>query len=370
LISSLSGVPAAEWDALFDPAYPFTRHAFLKALEDNGCVSADNGWQACHWTERDAAKRLIAAAPLYLKAHSYGEFVFDWAWAQASERAGLPYYPKLLCAVPFTPSTGPRLGARDDASRLALIESLSQLPQKLGASSVHALFLDEPDRAALHQHAWLERWDVQFHWHNTGYASFEEFLARLNAHKRKKILRERRRIAEAGLRFEVKSGHTLNEAQWAEVFALYANTYEERGQAPYLNLAFFLDYGSRADTPMRLILAYDQQSLVAMALTIVGGDTLYGRHWGAAANYHSLHFETCYYQGIEFCIREELAHYNAGTQGEHKHSRGFNPVLTRSMHRLVEPRLSSAVAQYLQREGAMVKERYENLVQNSSYRQD
>lgn len=368
MIAALSSIPATEWDALFDPAYPFTRHAFLKALEDNGCVSAENGWQPGHWVQRDTQNRLIAAAPLYLKAHSYGEFVFDFAWAQASERAGQRYYPKLLCAVPFTPSTGPRLGARDEVARLALTQHLSALPAELGASSMHALFLNERDHSALQRHAWLERCDVQFHWHNTGYASFEEFLARLNAHKRKKILRERRRITESGLRFEIKPGHALNEAQWAEVYTLYANTYEERGQAPYLTLAFFLDYGSRADTPIRLILAYDQQTLVAMALTLQGGDTLYGRHWGAAANYHSLHFETCYYQGIEHCIREGLTRYDAGTQGEHKHGRGFDPVLTRSMHHIVEPRLSAAVAQYLRRETAMVKERYENLVQNTPYR--
>lgn len=370
LITPLSAVPAAEWDALFDPAYPFTQHAFLKALEDNGCVSDENGWRACHWVEKDAQHRLTAAAPLYLKAHSYGEFVFDFSWAQASARAGQRYYPKLLCAVPFTPSTGPRLGARDETVRRSLVKNLSALPTELGASSIHALFLDEHDHSALQKQAWLERCDVQFHWHNAGYANFEEFLARLNAHKRKKILRERRRIAESGLRFEVQPGYALSEAQWVEVYALYANTYEERGQMPYLTLEFFLDYGGRADTPIRLILAYDQQTLVAMALTLQGTGTLYGRHWGAAANYHSLHFETCYYQGIEHCIRERLVHYDAGTQGEHKHGRGFEPVLTRSMHHIVEPRLSSAVAQYLRRETALVKERYENLVQNSAYRQN
>jgi predicted N-acyltransferase len=370
LISALSSIPAAEWDALFDPGYPFTRHAFLKALEDNGCVSAENGWQSCHWMERDRQNQLIAAAPLYLKTHSYGEFVFDFAWAQASHRAGQRYYPKLLCAVPFTPSIGPRLGAHNEAARHALAQHLTALPGQLSASSAHTLFLNDLDSESLRDQSWLERCDVQFHWYNAEYASFEDFLARLNAHKRKKILRERRRITESGLRFEVKPGHTLNEAQWAEVYALYANTYEERGQAPYLTLAFFLDYGSRADTPIRLILAYEQQTLVAMALTLQGVDTLYGRHWGAAANYHSLHFETCYYQGIEYCIREKLARYDAGTQGEHKHGRGFAPVLTRSMHHIVEPRLSSAVEHYLRRETKLVKERYENLVQNSPYRQD
>lgn len=366
--SRIADIPAAEWDALFDPDYPFTRHAFLKALEDNGCTSPETGWQPCHLVLRDRTGKLSAAAPLYLKAHSYGEFVFDWSWAQASQRLGADYYPKLLCAIPFTPSSGPRLSARDAHSKRALAEQLAHLWASMEVSSLHALFVDATDADALKQQGLLERFDVQFHWHNSRYANFDEFLMRMNAQKRKKILRERRRIEEAGLRFEVRPGHTLTEAQWAEVYELYSNTYEERGQAPYLTLDFFLDYGRQPATPLRLILAYDGSALAAVALTVQGGKTLYGRHWGAAARYHSLHFETCYYQGIEFCIREGLSRYDAGTQGGHKLARGFEPVLTRSMHQILEPRLAQAVAHFLQRETVLVQEHHQNLIQHRPYR--
>lgn len=366
----IGAIPAVEWDALFDPAYPFTHHAFLKALEDSGCVGAGTGWQPCHLTLRDAEGQLTAAAPLYLKAHSYGEFVFDWSWAQASTQLGTDYYPKLVCAIPFTPSVGPRLGARDDVARLALARQLAAMPERTGTSSLHALFVNDADQAALHAQACLERNDVQFHWRNAGYADFASFLSRLTADKRKKIHRERRRVTESGLRFEVRPGNELSEAEWAAVYLLYSNTYEERGQAPYLNFDFFIGFGRQAETPLRLILAHDGATLVAMALTLQGGDTLYGRHWGAAERYHSLHFETCYYQGIEYCIREGLQHYDAGTQGEHKQSRGFDPVLTRSMHLIAEPRLSKAVENYLRRERILVKERHQNLLKHRPYRQE
>jgi predicted N-acyltransferase len=365
----ISGIPAASWDSLFDPAYPFTRHAFLKALEDSGCVGADTGWQPGHVT-LSGARGITAAAPLYLKSHSYGEFVFDWAWAEASQRIGKAYYPKLLCATPFTPSSGPRLGALDAASRLDLMTALVQLPQQLGSSSLHLLFAQEQDRNAAAQLGGLQRHDIQFHWHNHGYTSFDDFTAQLRADKRKKLLRERRRVADAGLRFEVLSGDRIAEAQWAEIYGLYANTYEERGQAPYLNLAFFLDYGARPGTPLRMILCRDGAQLVAVAITIVGGDTLYGRHWGAAERYHSLHFETCYYQGIDYCIREGLQHYDAGAQGEHKLARGFEPQLTHSMHWLREPRLSQAVENYLRHERQLVQTRHAELRQHSPYRME
>lgn len=370
MTSGIKDIPADEWDALFDPTYPFNRHTFLKALEDSGCVSAENGWQPCHAVVSDATGALIAAAPLYLKSHSYGEFVFDWSWAQASVQLGEPYYPKLLCAIPFTPSTGPRLGSRDLASQHALIDKISAVSSSQNASSTHMLFVNETDRLALLEQQYLERNDVQFHWRNTGYADFQEFLSRLTADKRKKILRERRRIEETGLRFAVKAGDQLSESEWAQVYELYSNTYDERGQAPYLNLDFFLDYGRQDGTPLRLILAYDGKNLVAMALTLRGGDTLYGRHWGAAERYHSLHFETCYYQGIEYCIREGLQCYDAGTQGEHKLSRGFDPVLTRSMHQILDSRLSNAVEKHLRRETALVKEHHQNLIKHSSYRKE
>ena len=363
-----SALPAAVWDGFFPVAYPFTRHAFLNALEQHGCASPETGWSACHAVLEDEDGTVAGVAPLYLKAHSYGEFVFDFSWAEASQRIGKHYYPKLLNAVPFTPSTGPRLGARDAAARTALAEALPAIARGNRLSSLHALFLQQQDLAALDSAGCLERNDVQFHWRNRGYADFAGFVARLSSDKRKKLLRERRRVAEAGLRFEVRAGDELDSAAWERVYALYSNTYEERGQAPYLSLEFFLDYGQAGGTPVRLILAYDGERLVAVAITVQGGDTLYGRHWGAAERYHSLHFETCYYQGIEWCIRQGLQCFDAGAQGEHKLARGFEPVRTRSAHWLADPRLHQAVAQSLRRERAWVEQRGEALAEHSPFR--
>ena len=370
LHESVSGIAADHWDALFAPGYPFIRHRFLKALEDSGCVGADSGWHPCHAVLEDASGSVMAAAPLYLKTHSYGEFVFDWSWAEASQRMGRPYYPKLLCAIPFTPSTGPRLGARDESSRRQLMLALSRLPPSLKASSAHLLFSQHDDSQAALDAGALLRKDIQFHWHNRGYRNFEDFVTQLRADKRKKLLRERRRIAEAGLRFEVVPGDQIAESFWSEIYALYANTYEERGQPPYLNLAFFLDYGMHPGSPMRMILCRDGARLVACAVTIRGGDTLYGRHWGAAEHYHSLHFETCYYQGIDYCIREGLTRYDAGAQGEHKLARGFEPCLTQSLHWLGQSRLSEAVDHFRRRERTLVETRQAELRQHSPYRMD
>ena len=365
-----SALPAAVWNGFFPAEYPFTRHAFLDALETHGCASPETGWTPCHAVLEDEDGSVAGIAPLYLKAHSYGEFVFDFSWAEASQSIGKRYYPKLLNAVPFTPSTGPRLGARDTAARLTLAAALPEIARGSRLSSLHALFLQEEDLAALGAAGCLERNDVQFHWHNRGYADFTDFVSRLSSDKRKKLLRERRRVAEAGLRFEVRAGDELDTAAWERVYQLYSNTYEERGQAPYLSLEFFLDYGQAAGTPVRLILAYDGERLVAVAITVQGGDTLYGRHWGAEQRYHSLHFETCYYQGIEWCIREGLQCFDAGAQGEHKLARGFEPVQTRSAHWLADPRLHKAVAASLRRERAWVGERGDVLSEHSPYRRD
>ena len=367
-LDSASALPAEVWNRFFPADYPFTRHAFLDALETHGCATPDTGWTPCHAVLEDAAGEIAGIAPLYLKAHSYGEFVFDFSWAEACQRIGRRYYPKLLAAVPFTPASGPRLGARDEAARQALAAALPQVARGNKLSSAHALFLREDDLRALGAAGCLERNDVQFHWRNHGYADFAGFVARLSSDKRKKLLRERRRMAEAGLRFEVRSGEELDTAAWERVYALYANTYEERGQAPYLSQEFFLDYGQAAGTPVRLVLAYEGQRLVAVAITILGGDTLYGRHWGAAERYHSLHFETCYYQGIEWCIAQGIQTFDAGAQGEHKLARGFTPVTTRSAHWLAEPRLHHAVAKALARERAWVGERGEALAEHSPYR--
>lgn len=246
LLASIREVDASAWDALFATDYPFLRHAFLRALEDNACVVRQRGWQPSHLVLQHG-ETLVAAAPLYLKSHSYGEFVFDWAWAEASQRIGVPYYPKRVCAVPFTPARGPRFAARDEPARQALLDAL--VAAGADASSVHVLFADEAQASLLEARGFLPRHDLQFHWRNAGFESFDAFLATLTSAKRKKILRERRRVAEAGIRFEVRRGDELAERDWHAVYALYANTYEERGQPPYLTLGFFLDFGARAGTP-------------------------------------------------------------------------------------------------------------------------
>ena len=368
-IDGLASVTANDWDALFEGEYPFVRHAYLHALERHRCVGDEAGWRPLHLTATDGAGKLVGAAPLYLKAHSYGEFVFDFGWADASRRLGQPYYPKLLCAIPFTPSVGPRIGAASPGVKAAIVDTLKQQLGELSISSIHGLFASDADAQAFTDSGWLQRTDLQFQWFNQGDTDFAGFVSRLSSDKRKKILRERRRVTEAGIRFETRPGNELSESEWMSVYALYANTYEERGQAPYWTPEFLLDYGGQAGTPMRVILAYEGPRLVAAALTLQAGDTLYGRHWGAADRYHSLHFECCYYQGIEHCLREGLQRYDAGTQGEHKLARGFTPVTTRSFHLLSEPRLHHAVEDFLMRERQLIDARRQELMQHSPYRQ-
>ena len=368
-LRTLSGVRAAQWDACFPPDYPFTRYDFLSALERSGSVGPDCGWTPSHLV-LEAQGVVVAAAPVYLKSHSYGEFVFDFSWAQVCRQLRLRYYPKLLLAVPFTPVSGARLGARDASTRAALVAALQALTEEHGLSSAHALFLSGEEAQAFTSAGFMPRHDIQFHWHNPGYSDFAGFVAQLSHDKRKKILRERRRVREAGLRFERAHGETLSEAAWMEVYALYANTYHERGQQPYLTPEFFLDYGRAPGNPIRLISAFDGSRRVAVAMTWVSGTTLYGRHWGAAERYHSLHFETCYYQGIEWCIEAGLQRFDAGAQGEHKLARGFEPKPTQSAHWLAHPELHEAFAAAMARESEAVESHGEWLSERSPYRQD
>lgn len=369
-LQRLTEVAAADWDALFGSAYPFCRHSWLSRLETHRCVSPTEGWEPCHLLLEGADGRPVAAAPLYLKHHSYGEFVFDFAWADASHRLGRRYYPKFLNAVPFVPSAGPRLGARDPAARTLLAQHLAALSDSAAASSIHVLFADESDASALRTQGLLERHDLQFQWTDRGYGDMPGFLASLSSDRRKKLLRERRRVVEAGISFEVVPACTLSEAEWDHVYALYVHTYHERGQSPYFSRDFLADAGRADDLDMRLIFAVHGGRRVAVAITLIGGDTLYGRHWGAEAHYHSLHFECCYYQGIELCLREGLRRFDAGTQGAHKHGRGFEPVRTRSFHRLADPRLHEAVADYLARERRLVTARETEFMQHTAFRAD
>jgi predicted N-acyltransferase len=357
LINRVTELPAAEWNALAGQ-YPFLRHEFLAAIEDSGCASARSGWRPQHLLLIDQ-HGLAAAAPLYQKEHSWGEFVFDFAWARAAEQAGMAYYPKLVCAVPFTPATGPRLLCRADLPpaplRRALLRAMREYLGAAQLSSVHALFLDEPARAACARRGWLLRRDCQFHWSNRGYTSFEEYLGTFTAEKRKKARRERRRVLDAGVRFETRRGGELNEALLDRIYELHRDTFVRHGHEPYLTRAFFSEVARTLPDALMVKLALHGGSVVAAAVFFCSAEALFGRYWGAADDYHSLHFETCYHQGIEFCIERGIARFEPGTQGEHKVSRGFEPAITWSAHYIADAEFRAAIGDYLAREGAAVE---------------
>jgi predicted N-acyltransferase len=369
---SLASVAPRDWNALA-PGNPFLRHEFLRALETSGCVGPGTAWLPAHLVVR-AGEKLVGAAPLYLKHDSRGEFVFDWGWAEAYQRFGQPYYPKLVAAVPFTPATGERLlvapGQDRTALRAALTAAARALADELDASSLHVLFPTDTERAALEGEGFLARKSCQFHWHNDGYADFEEFLGRFNAEKRKKARRERRRIAEAGITFAQLRGDELATAEWDAVYGFYAHTFERRGREPYLNRKFFDTIAVTMPENLRVVLARQAGAPIAAAICFASDTTLYGRYWGSLADFHSLHFETCYYQGIEYCIRERLQLFEPGTQGEHKLSRGFTPQATWSCHWLRDARFHAAVADFLERETPYVDAYMNELDEHVPYRRD
>jgi predicted N-acyltransferase len=346
------------WNALGTVGNPFARHEFLAALEAEQCVGAGSGWEPRYVTVSDA-QGLAGAAATFIKNHSYGEFVFDFAWARAYERIGRRYYPKLTLAAPFTPATGPRLLTRPDLNAAALRERLLQELERYAhghaLSSVHALFLDGPARAACERRGWLLRRDCQFHWLNRGYGSFEEYLGSFTAEKRKKARRERRRVTDAGVRFETRFGAELDEHLLDRIYALHRDTFLRHGHEPYLTRGFFTAIARALPEAFMVKLALHGRTVVAAAVFFVAADALFGRYWGAAADYHSLHFETCYHQGIEFCIERGLGRFEPGTQGEHKVSRGFEPALTWSAHYIADGQFRAAIADYLAQEGAAVE---------------
>ena len=365
---AIAELPAAEWDMLRAEANPFVSHAFLHALERSGCIRPDWGWQAHHLGLYENG-RLLAAAPLYLKGNSHGEFVFDWSWASAWERAGGEYYPKLLNGVPYSPVPGPRLLAGNDARtpslQHALVEAMRREAERLGLSSVHANFL-RPAELVAFGGGWLARSDVQFHWHNRGYRHFPDFLAALNHKKRKNILRERRQVAASGLAIEWRSGDSLNDDEWQRVHALYEATFDMKGNHAALTAAFFRQLGTLGPTA-QLALARDGAAIVAMALFVQGGNVLYGRYWGASVDAPGLHFELCYYRGIDYAIAHRLDRFEPGAQGEHKLARGFLPVRTHSRHYLANPGFRAAVAKALASEAEAVDAYAAGLLSHSPY---
>ena len=365
--TTLADFSPAEWSALAGaarngtaPYNPFLSHAFLSALEDSGCATRKTGWLGQHLRLDAPDGALLGAVPCYLKSHSQGEYVFDHGWADAFERAGGRYYPKLQVAVPFTPATGPRLLAREGASteavRLVLAEGIKTLTEQLGASSAHVTFATEQEAALLETAGFLHRTDQQFHFHNHGYGSYEDFLETLASRKRKALRKERRAALDGGIGIDLLTGRDLTEAVWDDFFAFYMDTGGRKWGRPYLNRTFFSLIGERMADDVLLVMAKRGGRYIAGAINFIGSDTLFGRNWGCIEDHPFLHFEVCYHQAIDFAIARGLKVVEAGAQGEHKLARGYMPVTTHSAHHIGHPGLRRAVADYLERERREVAE--------------
>jgi predicted N-acyltransferase len=373
--SAITEIDAGQWDACAGDD-PFTRHSFLSALEDSGSVTAENGWLPQHLSLSDSDGRLIAAAPLYLKNHSYGEYVFDWGWADAYERADGRYYPKLQCAVPFTPVTGRRLLVTGDvtAGRKAELEAglaagMIQLAERHNVSSLHITFPTEPEWWNLGELGLLQRTGQQFHWRNDGYPDFDAFLDSLASRKRKQIRKERRVVAEAGLDVLTLTGGDLEERHWDAFYRFYRDTSERKWGSSYLTREFFSLLGERAADDVVLFMVEDAGRPVAGALNLKSSDTIFGRNWGCDAHYKFLHFETCYYRAIDYAIAHGLSWVEAGAQGPHKVQRGYLPRLTYSAHWIADPGFRDAVARFLTDERQGVEREILFMSEHSPFRQ-
>lgn len=368
-------IDAAAWDALLDgqpSATPFMRHAYLDALHASGSATAETGWQPCFLAVH-RGESLSAACPLYLKTHSYGEYVFDWAWADAYQRHGLDYYPKLLDAVPFTPVPGARLLARDPASRRVLLRAMQQFAVQQKFSSAHLLFIDDADREAATAEGWMLRSTVQFHWQNpieSRYADFAGFLANLQREKRKKIQQERRRVAEAGVTFETLEGIAITTTDWDFFYRCYTLTYRAHHSTPYLTRDFFRRMAETMARHWVMFVAHRGGERIACSLIAVDPDrrVAFGRYWGCTEHLPCLHFEACYYQPLQWCIEQGYLRFEGGAQGEHKMARGLLPVQTHSAHWLTHPRFADAVADFLAREGAGVESYLDELNERNPFK--
>lgn len=354
LLGGMAEIAAEDWDACADTDNPFVRHAFLLALERSGSATAETGWKPRHLVVTDGDGKVQAAAPLYLKYHSYGEYVFDWGWAEAYTRAGGNYYPKLQCAVPFTPVTGPRLlvrpGAPDELRR-ALAQSLVDVAKALKVSSLHVTFPTGIEADCLEHAGFLRRLGFQYHWQNQDYGGFEDFLAALSSRRRKQIRKERAAVAAEGLTISTLVGDDIKSHHWDAFHRFYEAVVDSKWGSAYLTRAFFDELSaSKLAKDVVLVWAEDDGQPVAAAFNMIGGDTLYGRTWGAGREVPFLHFEACYYRALDFAIAHRLQRVEAGAQGEHKVSRGYLPVATHSAHWIADPRLRAAVAHHVAQE--------------------
>ena len=368
----MDDIDAGAWDALAVDDNPFISYAFLAGLERTGCIRAEFGWRPHHVTLHDG-DNLVAAAPLYVKANSHGEYVFDWAWADAWERAGGDYYPKFLCAVPYSPVTGPRLlaGAASDAAsrRAQLASALRELTGRAGVSSLHVDFLPAGETGAFDD-AWLERSDWQFQWRNPGdWRDFDDYLGALTHKRRSAVRHERAQVAQAGIECEFRDGGSLDDAEWRQMHHLYTHTFDEKGNTPTLTLAFFRHLGTAFPDRSHVAFARRGREIIAAALFLSSHDTLYGRYWGAIDPVPGLHFELCYYQGIAHCLRRGLQRFEPGAQGLHKLARGFLPTRTYSRHYIADPGFRAAIRAALEREAALLDVRGRELLAHSPYAQ-
>ncbi|CAN7222117.1 GNAT family N-acetyltransferase [Pseudoduganella sp. LjRoot289] len=370
VISSLAEVGESAWNALLAAQgedNPFLSYAFLHALHESGSACADTGWQPQYLALWDGDD-LAAAMPLYVKSHSYGEYVFDWAWAEAYHRNGIEYYPKLLSAIPFTPVTGGRLLARDGEARSALVALLKAQQKSADISSTHVLYPPEDEAMQLQGAGFMLRSGVQFHWLNQGYGDFEQFLSTLEHKKRKNIRAERRKVREAGVTMRQVRGHDATAEDWRFFHRCYANTYAEHRSSPYLNLDFFQRLGATMPGNVLLVVAERGGMPIASSLVLHSKDTLYGRYWGATEHVACLHFETAYYQPLEFCIANGIATFEGGAQGEHKMARGFLPQKTWSAHWLAHPAFADAVERFLERESGGIDDYISELNERNPFR--
>lgn len=366
VIADLGQIPAAEWNQL-TRGDPLLSHAFLHALQESGCATPQFGWHAQYLTLWQEG-RLLGAMPLYLKTNSFGEHVFDFAWADAYRRHGLAYYPKLVCTVPFTPVTGRRLLAETAEVRSLLLQHALQYARETGVSSLHCLFLDDDDVREAQAQGMMLRQDVQFHWQNPGYRDFDEFLATLSRDKRKRIKQERRKVQEAGIELRCVPGSEATMEQWDFFASCYLHTLQQHNSPHQLNQGFFRLVGTHLPQHALLVIASREGRPIASALNYVNGSSLYGRSWGTFEFHSGLHFETCYYQAMEYCIAHDIKTFEGGAGGEHKLARGFLPVTTRSAHWLAHPQFARAVEDYLQREAGAVAEYVDELNERAPFK--
>ncbi|AEC18983.1 hypothetical protein PT7_0443 [Pusillimonas sp. T7-7] len=366
LAQHIEDINPEHWDSLAGPQ-PFIQHAFLRALDQTGCATPTTGW-APHYLLMHRGEVLAGALPLYLKSHSRGEYVFDHAWAHAFEQNGLAYYPKLLSAIPFTPVSGPRLLAATHHDRVLLAKEAIKICRQNGLSSLHVLFPLDIEQPALAEAGFLFRYNVQFHWNNQGYADMEDFLSSLSQQKRKKLKQDRKKSDQAGVRFRWLQGSQIDDYTLAFFYRCYSQTYLEHGNAPYLNLSFFQALHANMADNLVIILAEQDGQAIAAALNILDGQTLYGRYWGSLRFISGLHFETCYMQGIAFCIAHGISVFEGGAQGEHKLSRGLLPVRTYSAHWIADERFAQAIDNYLDHETPAVDSYLDELQAHSPFK--